>query len=261
MNLRQTELGPFCDGFKYEYDCASARWQRSACRLRVARKPFAAGGMRCCFHAEELVDDHGGVVQSVAKVFAEPVMAMSIFDECLTQGVAELHAQAFNRRCAQRGVAQSVAFLPCAVVVVPGGDAPFELATMEPFLPGKYRKHSDNKGGVATSDATAAAFSHFTYVNSEQVVCDIQGVGDFYTDPQIHTWDGEGFGMGNLGAEGIQRYLHSHVHNELIGRLGLPRLQGGAALDVLMQAKIESEEMSHHLARGGLEASLDVEHV
>ena len=96
------------------------------------------------------------------------------------------------------------------------------------------------------------------------VVCDIQGVGDFYTDPQIHTWDGEGFGMGNLGAEGIQRYLHSHVHNELIGLLGLPRLQGGggaAADGLLMQAKMESEEMSHHLARGGLEASLDVEHV
>ena len=107
----------------------------------------------------------------------------------------------------------------------------------------------------------------FTYVSSERllVVCDIQGVGSFYTDPQIHTWDGEGFGMGNLGAEGIQRYLHSHVHNELIGRLGLPRLQGGsgaaAADGLLMQAMMESEEMSHHLARGGLEASLDVEHV
>ena len=266
-NPRQTELGPFCDGFKYEYDCASARWQRSACRLRVAREPFAAGGMRCCFHAEELVDDHGGVVESVAKVFAEPVTAHSIFDECLTQAVAEMHAQAFNRRCAQRGVAQSVAFLPCAVVVLPGGDAPFELATMEPLLPGKYRKHSDNKGGVATSDETAVAFSHFTFINSDQlmVVCDIQGVGDFYTDPQIHTWDGEGFGMGNLGAEGIRRYLHSHVHNELIGRLGLPRLQGGsgaaAADGLLMRAMMESEEMSHHLARGGLEASLDVEHV
>lgn len=33
------------------------------------------------------------------------------------------------------------------------------------------------------------AFSHFTFEASchEQIVVDIQGVGDLYTDPQIHT--------------------------------------------------------------------------
>ena len=47
-----------------------------------------------------------------------------------------------------------------------------------------------------------AAFCYFTYIASGKlsVVCDIQGVGTFYTDPQIHTFDGEGFGAGNLGS-------------------------------------------------------------
>ena len=27
----------------------------------------------------------------------------------------------------------------------------------------------------------------------------MQGVGNFYTDPQIHSFDGCGFGAGNLG--------------------------------------------------------------
>ena len=35
-------------------------------------------------------------------------------------------------------------------------------------------------------------------VGSEMVV-DVQGVGDLYTDPQFHTVDGEEYGEGNLG--------------------------------------------------------------
>lgn len=45
------------------------------------------------------------------------------------------------------------------------------------------------------------AFSHFTFERSghQLIVVDIQGVGDLYTDPQIHTEQGTDFGDGNLG--------------------------------------------------------------
>lgn len=45
------------------------------------------------------------------------------------------------------------------------------------------------------------AFSHFTFERSghQLIVVDIQGVGDLYTDPQIHTEKGTDFGDGNLG--------------------------------------------------------------
>lgn len=45
------------------------------------------------------------------------------------------------------------------------------------------------------------AFSHFTFERSghQLIVVDIQGVGDLYTDPQIHTESGTDFGDGNLG--------------------------------------------------------------
>lgn len=45
------------------------------------------------------------------------------------------------------------------------------------------------------------AFSHFTFERSghQLIVVDIQGVGDLYTDPQIHTEMGTDFGDGNLG--------------------------------------------------------------
>ena len=39
---------------------------------------------------------------------------------------------------------------------------------------------------------TPQAFSHFTYEYSNHtlLICDVQGVGDMYTDPQVHTIDG-----------------------------------------------------------------------
>lgn len=49
------------------------------------------------------------------------------------------------------------------------------------------------------------AFSHFTFERSghQLIIVDIQGVGDLYTDPQIHTESGTDFGDGNLGKTNI----------------------------------------------------------
>ena len=51
---------------------------------------------------------------------------------------------------------------------------------------------------------TPQAFSHFTFERSghQLIVVDVQGVGDLYTDPQIHTERGTDFGDGNLGRQG-----------------------------------------------------------
>lgn len=45
------------------------------------------------------------------------------------------------------------------------------------------------------------AFSHFTFERSghQMIVVDVQGVGDLYTDPQIHTAKGDEYGEANLG--------------------------------------------------------------
>jgi hypothetical protein len=68
-----------------------------------------------------------------------------------------------------------------------------------------------------------------------------QGVGDLWTDPQIHTTDGCGFGTfplerskaiwfsklmwlageGNLGLRGIQAFLNSHICNSICAGLRL----------------------------------------
>ncbi|KAJ1471484.1 kinase-like domain-containing protein [Baffinella frigidus] len=101
------------------------------------------------------------------------------------------------------------------------------LIGMEQFVEGVFEKHNNNVGGTVSDReserATPNAFSHFNYAitrydreseratpnafshftwhasNNTILVCDIQGVMDDYTDPQIHTLSGKGFGKGNLG--------------------------------------------------------------
>ncbi len=46
-------------------------------------------------------------------------------------------------------------------------------------------------------------------------------MGDLYTDPQLHTLDGEGYGEGNLGLRGMGLFFRTHECNALCRRLGL----------------------------------------
>lgn len=197
--------------------------------------------MRLCFRACEY-DKNSNFVECVAKVFKPELDAADheYYDEAMTQMIAESHAQEFNRRSRTH----KVALLPCNVLQIQDGRlGGSRLCALEPYLPGDYVKHNDNAGAVETNEAVPQAFSHFTYENSNRllVVCDIQGVGNFYTDPQIHSFDGEGFGSGNLGLDGLNRFLNSHACTSVCEELRLPPLRPGET-DEQMARRLQAEE-------------------
>lgn len=85
------------------------------------------------------------------------------------------------------------------------------LFAAECLLQGEYKKYNNNTGSLVHSvfRETPQTFSHFTFERSHHrlMVVDVQGVGDMYTDPQVHTASGEDFGSGNLGIRGALRHI------------------------------------------------------
>lgn len=132
--------------------------------------------------------------------------------------------------------------------------SPGSVFFAEAFIDGDFRKHNSNLGWVGNElesstswgnrvkqrimskeeeaesrelRKTPQAFSHFTFEHSkgEMMVVDIQGVGDLFTDPQIHTRDPDDTrfpsGQGNAGISGMCLFFRTHICNEICEHLKL----------------------------------------
>eukprot|EP01051_Picozoa_sp_SAG22_P005306 SAG22_NODE_311_length_12629_cov_20.911891_1_plen_628_part_10 len=79
--------------------------------------------------------------------------------------------------------------------------------------------------GTKQMRMTPHALSYFSwhYTEGKEMLCDVQGVEDLYTDPQMHSVEGLEYGEGNLGLDGMELFLTSHVPgNPIEAKLGLP---------------------------------------
>mmetsp|Transcript_1124 Transcript_1124/g.2162 ORF Transcript_1124/g.2162 Transcript_1124/m.2162 type:complete len:748 (-) Transcript_1124:4-2247(-) len=143
------------------------------------------------------------------------------FNDARTQSVAQLFGNEYNKY----NPPKKVAFIKASVIQLLESDSE-QFFCVEDYLHGAYMKHLDNYGGDEGIRNTPSAFAHFTYEASRHrlLVVDIQGVGDLYTDPQIHTANGVGFGKGNLGIDGMIKFLQTHQCNAICQHLRLEAL-------------------------------------
>eukprot|EP00282_Hemiselmis_andersenii_P006130 CAMPEP_0114158950 /NCGR_PEP_ID=MMETSP0043_2-20121206/27509_1 /TAXON_ID=464988 /ORGANISM="Hemiselmis andersenii, Strain CCMP644" /LENGTH=250 /DNA_ID=CAMNT_0001254781 /DNA_START=112 /DNA_END=861 /DNA_ORIENTATION=+ len=202
---------------KHTYDAEKDEWTRESVLVIIEDKPFQQGCMRTAHHMTEVEED-GCRCAFVAKFTKISVTAESIFEDSKLSMISQLYADEFNR---VSGVDKKVAFLPSYVLVLQ--DRGNLLCCSEPVLSGNYLKHNNNDGVVATARMVPQAFTHFTWECSRHkiLICDIQGVGDYYTDPQILSSDGAGFGLGNAGVEGVIKFMKTHQCNEICKHIGL----------------------------------------
>eukprot|EP01010_Urceolus_cornutus_P004597 NODE_735_length_1384_cov_395.483146_g556_i0.p1 GENE.NODE_735_length_1384_cov_395.483146_g556_i0~~NODE_735_length_1384_cov_395.483146_g556_i0.p1 ORF type:complete len:285 (-),score=57.62 NODE_735_length_1384_cov_395.483146_g556_i0:529-1317(-) len=211
---------------KHEYNLITGIWSTKDVTVALSACPFQQGTMRVVHH---LRDCSAPLHQQecVAKFAKNPNEGrQTYFTEVEMQAKCKALSTEFNNR----KVCKRIDFIVACVVEFPRRRAPNGgplMAGVEPFLNGKYVKHSNNYGYVAPeNDATAAAFSHFTYCLSsgKLLVCDIQGVGEMFTDPQIHSNEPNGvfrFGQGDMGLDGIQKFFNTHQCNSLCTALRL----------------------------------------
>ncbi|CAK8987947.1 Eukaryotic elongation factor 2 kinase (eEF-2 kinase) (eEF-2K) (Calcium/calmodulin-dependent eukaryotic elongation factor 2 kinase) [Durusdinium trenchii] len=210
---------PLERGKRRRWEAKSGSWRSEELLVRLESEPFAKGAMRICHRAVSMDRRNW-----VAKRYDSDPDVSALESDVMMQMIAKDYAERFNA-C---GPPKKVDFIEASVLQLPERPEGLRDFAVEAYLDGNFTKHSSNSGFVADDVVrnTPHAFSHFTFEASgaEQIVVDIQGVDDLYTDPQIHTASGSSgprFGRGNMGLRGMALFFASHRCNSLCHQLGL----------------------------------------
>jgi elongation factor 2 kinase len=196
------------------------KWEARTVRGLIEDRVMAEGSLRVVYKAWVLDKFY------VIKRFKPHVLAALAIstEEALVkllqeEVVMQRHAWELAARWNALAMPKNVQVNPLFVVKL-ADRLPQVWAVMEPMLEGadqSYVKYNDNCGGVFAQEGrvreTPQTFSHFTHLvtGGQWLVCDLQGVGDTFTDPQVHTNPRERCPVaGNHGPKGMDDFFATH---------------------------------------------------
>lgn len=212
---------------RHRYNAIKKQWLKDSCLVKIEPTKFANGAMRACFRLKKLSHlvhteswEHASNYVAKCYMTTDDITRDNYFNDVKLQMDAKLWAEIYNRHNPPKKIDM---FQMSILEFTERPGKP--LFHLEHFIEGNYIKYNSNSGFVEDVQVrnTPQAFSHFTFEasNHEMIVVDVQGVGDLYTDPQIHTNNGTEYGDGNLGIKGFALFFSSHVCNDVCKSLGL----------------------------------------
>jgi len=222
-------------------------WHQEMREIKMSLNPFDNGTLRYVYYMKDITDKEKAQLTAhtlvnpppathVAKIAIDPMEEPeSYFQDVAMQKYAQKFADMYN----SYDVPKKVGFLDCWVYELVDR-IPHVYCGVEKYIEGDYNKYTNNWDWVNPVDRnTPQAFSHYTYEASEHkiLICDVQGVCDLYTDPQMHTHDGKGCGKGNMGQRGIDKFLSAHRCNAICQYLKLPITNAMSAVSGTLPSK------------------------
>jgi len=219
-------------------------WSQDMRMIKMANNPFNNGTLRYVYYMQDITENEDGKIglkeidndeleikntaTHVAKISIDP---MEEYETYFHDVAMQKHAQRFADEFNKNEVPKKVGFLDCWVYELVDR-TPHIFCGVEQFIFGDYHKYTNNWDWVNQSvdRNTPSCFSHFTYQASSHkiLICDLQGVGDLYTDPQMHTYNGKGCGKGNMGKRGTDKFLSTHKCNAICTYLKLDHTNLGS---------------------------------
>lgn len=251
-------------GKRLKLDMETLEWIESSVRVKLdTSKPFASGTMRQCYRFKKMSSHHKNLNVKLRKrhtlwknqhnyiakeyIQKDRNTLDTIKSDVTMQMISKYYAEIFNTHRPKK----YVDFLEAWILILQEKNGHEQIFFAEAFVPGSFKKYSDNLGFVGTvslssfggrilqedvinnrknknrenfSQEISQAYSHFTFEASDRklVIVDIQGIGELYTDPQIHTVvdddrnfighlkAGQTQRCGNLGHAGVGAFIRSH---------------------------------------------------